>query len=532
MPQSLTPAQTPTRKRPHVRVRRTQRATRSQAEQLSEAILTAGATEAAEAKAAAALTEFDLSPAEVQAWVADCHARLQKVNQDPQQNLGHIEEELAHANELQRLLAQRSAQVKANAVPCQCPQCHCPLVHQRWLGRTVTGRFGPLRIYRRHGQCPACEQWCFPADLALGLGSSTASPYVQEFAALLVSKMPAEQAHAVAVRLGLPLSRATLHREACAQGRKAQALASERTAQLDTWESLTALARQSEGPPAQPYTLVIEIDAWNIRERDDWGQTEALRLAGQEPQRWHWVYVGTVFRLDHCGQTAGGRSVISQRGYVATRAGIEPLLRQLYREAIARGLGQATRVLVLADGAAWIWNAVADRFPKADQRLDLFHADEHLWAVAHDLYGRNTPEARAWVQPLLDQLRRDETPQVITALTDLKSRLTQALQEKVQKQIDYFDDHAKRMQYRAIIEARQACKAKRATREQQILAQEPLGSGAIESTCRQYQCRFKRTGQFWTLPGDEALLGLETLWRNNRWDQLFPHAQSAPPHLN
>jgi hypothetical protein len=39
---------------------------------------------------------------------------------------------------------------------------------------------------------------------------------------------------------------------------------------------------------------------------------------------------------------------------------------------------------------------------------------------------------------------------------------------------------------------------------------EPLGSGAIESTCRQYQCRFMRPGQFWTREGDEALMCLET----------------------
>ena len=54
-----------------------------------------------------------------------------------------------------------------------------------------------------------------------------------------------------------------------------------------------------------------------------------------------------------------------------------------------------------------------------------------------------------------------------------------------------------------------------------------MGSGAIESACRQYQCRFKRTGQFWTTVGDEALMCLETLWRNGRWDQLYPHARSS-----
>lgn len=54
---------------------------------------------------------------------------------------------------------------------------------------------------------------------------------------------------------------------------------------------------------------------------------------------------------------------------------------------------------------------------------------------------------------------------------------------------------------------------------------EPQGSGAIESTCRQLQCRMKRPGQFWSTAGDEALLALDVFWRNDRWELLFPHAQ-------
>jgi hypothetical protein len=54
-------------------------------------------------------------------------------------------------------------------------------------------------------------------------------------------------------------------------------------------------------------------------------------------------------------------------------------------------------------------------------------------------------------------------------------------------------------------------------------AGQPVGSGAIESTCSQYQRRFKLTGQFWTLAGDEAFLALATLHRNDRWGRLFPH---------
>jgi hypothetical protein len=153
----------------------------------------------------------------------------------------------------------------------------------------------------------------------------------------------------------------------------------------------------------------FQIDAWDIRERDDWGKTKQLCQQGKKPERWHWVYMGTVFRLDHRGQTAGQRAVITQRGYVATRLGVEALSAQLYREALARGLGQAQLVLIIADGAVWIWNLAKDRFPYASQRLDLYHAEEHLWAVAHDIYGQGTPEAKAWVAPLLQQIRDDQT---------------------------------------------------------------------------------------------------------------------------
>jgi hypothetical protein len=82
-----------------------------------------------------------------------------------------------------------------------------------------------------------------------------------------------------------------------------------------------------------------------------------------------------------------------------------------------------------------------------------------------------------------------------------------------------------RREYPLLFEAH--CEQGKATQQQKDLANHPVGSGAIESACRQYQCRFKRTGQFWTTVGDEALMCLETLWRNGRWDQLYPHARSS-----
>lgn len=523
-------------------LRQTEKTQSRQRKIIAEKILKEGAAKSAQSAAqiAAALgvSRAHLTEAELQDWRRDLEQRLHQIQEHPEQNLGFIEEELARASrEPLRLLAERAAQAKANATSCQCPRCQTPLTRQQVLGRSIDSRFGRLKIFRRHGWCEDCQAWHFPADLVLGLNkNSPASPYLQEVAALLNTKMPSEQAVEVAGRLGLELSRCFLHREAHRQGLKAQQVRQAHLAQLDTWAGLQELAGEKDQPATQPFTLVIEIDAWNIRERDDWGRTqkaeqEALRQNKPAPSKWHWVYVGTIFRLDHRAQTAGGRPIITQRAYVCTRLGIQALMRQLYRQAIDCGLGHARDVLVIADGALWIWNAVQDRFPHARCRLDLYHGEEHLWSVAHELYGRGTPEARQWVEPVLKQLRRDEPAAVIQSLKDVAAKVKDKLQEKLQTQMTYFENNQNRLNYREIISARKAVKKGTATRAQQIKASEPLGSGAIESTCRQYQCRFKRTGQFWSRDGDEALMCLETFWRNGRWHDLFPHAK-APSHAN
>ena len=50
-------------------------------------------------------------------------------------------------------------------------------------------------------------------------------------------------------------------------------------------------------------------------------------------------------------------------------------------EARRRGAGHIRQMVILGDGAAWIWNLAGQHFPEATQVVDLFHAREHL----HDL---------------------------------------------------------------------------------------------------------------------------------------------------
>ena len=54
-------------------------------------------------------------------------------------------------------------------------------------------------------------------------------------------------------------------------------------------------------------------------------------------------------------------------------------MTEVYRQ--ARGQ-QAAEVIVLADGAHWIWSLVEDLLPHAVQILDFSHAKQYLWEAA------------------------------------------------------------------------------------------------------------------------------------------------------
>jgi hypothetical protein len=333
--------------------------------------------------------------------------------------------------------------------------------------------------------------------------AGSASPSVQEMAALMASKMPVAEASRVIEHLtGLKLPPATLDREARRQGKRAE----RRRKEMD--EQMTAGKGSGQYLPLgqQPFTLVIQIDAWNIRERDHWGRSQQQRAKGVEPERWHWVYGGTCFRLDQRARTDSGRSIILSRGTVMTRGGVDALREQLFAECLRHGAGQAAEVLIVADGAMWIWNLAADRFAAATQRLDFYHASQHLWAVAHALYPDDGRAAHQWIEPLLKKLKAGRSVKVIAELKALTKRLRGKRRLAAQTELQYFQTHRGRLDYDIAKKCGQ-----------------PLGSGAIESTCRQYQCRFKRPGQFWSRSGDEALMCLETFWRNGRWHLLFPH---------
>ena len=351
--------------------------------------------------------------------------------------------------------------------------------------------------------CPARQAWGLQARQRM-------SPLLEErlcFTATMTGSY--EAAAQVAAKWGSPADDTTIHvhvqRAGQRAGQRAQARV-DRALAPATRTQVVAEAGRRVG--REPFSLVIEMDGWMVRERgSQWG----LKPPEKQGDRvaWHEMKTAIIFQLGQRAQNQSGRPVILEKAHVACRGDARDLGRRVHAEALRRGLHQAQKVYVIADGGVWIWNIVADRFGDATGVLDFYHASQHLWAVARAI-GPDEQQARRWVMPLLDQLKHGAQDKVLRRLSDLyrrRQRYEQAAADLIRTELEYFTRHRDHLCYEKV--QAEGC---------------PMGSGAIESTCSQFQDRFKRTGQFWTLPGEQCLLALDLARRNDDWDEIWETA--------
>jgi hypothetical protein len=177
---------------------------------------------------------------------------------------------------------------------------------------------------------------------------------------------------------------------------------------------------------------------------------------------------------------------------------------RIFSEAVQRGLDQARRVVVLGDGATWIKNIAETHFPGATQIIDLYHAREHVAALAKALYPDNAKKtvqhrARWWNE--LDQ------GQIETILRAARRRLKTRPEpsDSAQREINYLDNHKERMRYAHF-------------REQGLF----IGSGIIEAACRSViGQRLKQSGMEWSLRGANAIISLRCILKSRRSDDYW-----------
>jgi hypothetical protein len=227
--------------------------------------------------------------------------------------------------------------------------------------------------------------------------------------------------------------------------------------------------------------------------------------------RWQEAKIGCVY--DTADRVVSPtRSTVTARQVVAVRGTPEALAAQLWPRADALGAAHR-RVVVLGDGAPWIWNLAAELFPRRVEILDWYHADEHVSEVARLLYGDGTEKARAWRQTQLDGLWTDAVDQVIEALRVLgPHQRAAAKRTAVGDLARYLTTNRDRMRYQTFRAAGYA-----------------IGSGAVESAVSHVmQQRMKRAGMHWRSCGADAMLALRSVYRSTgAWDHFWADRSRA-----
>ena len=356
--------------------------------------------------------------------------------------------------------------------------------------RTAVGAVELMMLY---GQDPRDRHWGSPVREHWGLRpNQTLSPLLEDRLCFTVTATGSyEEAAALATKWGVTVDDARLHALVQRVGERAEVLTQKRLGQTPS---------ESEPTRAAADPLVLMMDGWQVRHRGAEGGASARKKNAVRVE-WHELKTAVVYRQDQAGRSAGKRGVLAEKAVVSWQGEPMEFGRRVHWEASRRGLGRAKNVLVVADGAAWIWNLVADRWAGATEVLDFYHASQHLWRLGEALHGE--AGAGAWVEPRRHRLRHGEAAAVVKEIE--RERIPKGERgEVVRREANYFQTQARRMDYRRI-----------STRGW------PIGSGAVESACRRKQCRFKRPGQFWTRRGLRHLSALEEARHNNHWDALW-----------
>lgn len=352
---------------------------------------------------------------------------------------------------------------------------------------------GVVELEVLYGQDPGDNHWGCPIRELWGLAvHQQMSPALEEKLAFTATLAPTYQKAAqLAGKWNSPVPESVVYALVQRLGAKAEA---------QTRQRVKAPPQESQPQRAPTELGVLEVDGWQVRFRGPgWGKKKTQ----QERVEWHELKTGIFYRQEQAGQTEGGRGVISQKVVVRWQGQPWEFGQRLHFEALRAGLGRAQAVQVLGDGIDWIWKLADDRWQDATQTLDFYHGAQHLWGLGRAFLGPEDSEVKPWVEHRLHQLRHGQEEELFQEIGSLKGPRGQR-GKALRKERNYFAGHAQRMNYQEI--------AQRGW---------PIGSGAVESACRQSQCRFKRPGQFWIQSGLRHLSALEEALHNGHWDQLW-----------
>ncbi len=386
-----------------------------------------------------------------------------------------------------------------------CPQCGQPMKRHDTEMVHWMASFGRLSAAVARYRCPVCKQQSRPLLDLLGVEPGRISGSLARLLALLAVVAPFTLAARLAGELlGVKISARGVWKVAQRLGESA-ARYSEALSQYH-WDSRGQGAPTSNAPPVVVLSVDGSMLGMQVRKqrRRRQGGEPLPPLPSVEEGQFQEVKTGVLLVPTERVETSPGRRSLVRRVLVSCLGNADDIFHHLYAQLRERGwLDTAnTMVVVIGDGAEWIWNRTA-MFVKRCEILDFWHALEHAWEFAQSCYGEGSQQADRWVHQIAEDLRAGKVEKVIARLQRMRPK-TPELREKLEGLIRYYRTNASRMHY-----------------DEYLRLGYGIGSGAVESAHKQVvHARFRQAGMRWSEAGARRLLALRLLLLNDNWALL------------
>jgi hypothetical protein len=345
---------------------------------------------------------------------------------------------------------------------------------------------GQITMRRAYYHCAACGRGLVPRDDELGIAGASLSPGLRIMIARAGTAVPFAQAQTLLAELaGITLTTKRVERSAEVTGAAAA------TAQDQQTEAIMRGQVVPLPPPGPlPDKLYLAVDGTGLPMRP----SETAGRAGKGPDgqaRTREAKLGALFTQTKTDDNGYPVRDPDSTSYIATLEPVEHFADLLTAEARRRGSNHIRQLVIIGDGARWIWNLATQRFPEATQIVDLWHAREHLHELAA-LLEFLVPDPAAWLARRLTDLDNGDIEALSGAAREYDNVMSGPKAALVDKAVAYFETNASRMRYAYY-------------RNLGMF----VGSGVVEAGCKNVLgARLKRSGMHWTAPGATAITTL------------------------
>jgi hypothetical protein len=382
----------------------------------------------------------------------------------------------------------------------RCSVCGTDMKSEGLRSKSVVSMLGEGSYLRRYWTCPECGTHAVPKDKAVGLFGTSFTLGIKRASARLGGRDAfAGGSEALLELCGVFVSTKEVERMAEAAGKAASVLEASLIKAAFSPAGLPA----SEGLPTP--VMYVECDGTGL----PMVSAELSDRPGKQPDgssKTREMKVGCVFTQSATDKD--GLPVRDERSttYVAAIECADEFGRRLYAEAVSRGSAKAVTLVVIGDGAKWVWNLADTHFPGAVQIVDLYHAKEHLFKLIKGVVTDDEKRRRleGWLVPLLEG---GDIPALLKGIHALPAADAQQ-SNLIDGEAAYFEGNAKRMDY-ASFRARGLF----------------VGSGVIEAACKNViGKRMKQSGMHWSVRGANCIAALRCAILSGRFDSVFPEA--------